>query len=358
MYLPVAAKVSLTFIGFAIAAGNGTVFLVFFSNRSLRTLTNRFVLSLAVSDFFVGTVLLPLRVWSPTSEALGPLIAFMLTASLSNISGCTYDRYIAIHNPLRYHAILTSSKVRRIIFLIWAVPVTIALIPQIWLRQAHRYDQHTILLAQRIYVGLMSFGVLVTCIVLAAIYISVFRVAKRHVDAISCLEGFAQQQRGATRNGVKRRNSLKSLVKDVKATKLAAMIGFAFALCWFPLILINIIDSLGFNHVIPDDFATVALFTIFVNSFMNPMIYAFFQKDFRRNLSKLLRKQFTRRDTSHLPSSTYREEESHLVTSKLKTSFALNERQNNLVCDHDNITPVKRPSAVSFNVAPKETSHL
>lgn len=312
MDLSLAAQIGLTAIGLATAVGNGTVFLVYFSARSLRTLTNQFVLSLAVSDFFVGTVLLPLKTWSPRSEVLGPLIAFMLTASLSNISGCTYDRYVAIHNPLRYHSILTTTKVRRVIILIWAIPLIIAVTPQIWLHQNLGAKAQLI---QRIYVGLLSSAVLVTCVVLAGIYVSVFQVAKCHVQAISCLGSFAQN---ATNRGVKRRNSLKSLIKDVKATKLAAMIGAVFVLCWFPLIFINIMDSLGFARIIPLDFANTALFTIFANSLLNPIIYAFFQKDFRVTLRKLVRKTFKQPDKEQLLNIRARNEKSTIKDTKAK----------------------------------------
>ena len=346
MQLPLAVNVTLTFIGLAIALGNGTVFLVFFSNRSLRTLTNHFVLSLAVSDFFVGTVLLPLQVWSPTSAALGPLIAFMLIASLSNISGCTYDRYIAVQNPLRYHSILTPSKVRKTIVLIWAVPIFIAVIPQTWLHQTYNEKQ----LTQRIYVGLMSVGVLLTCSVLTRIYIGIFRVAKRHVDAISCMEDFAEDQRRGTTSGIKRRNSLKSLVKHVKATKLVALIGVVFVLCWCPLVIINIFDSLNYRNLIPEDFAKVALFTIFANSLINPMIYAFFQKDFRATLSKLICRHRARRR------SALREEASTLICrNHNKASVPLTEIKND---DEISRQKTKRPSTVSFQLTGLETSRV
>lgn len=355
MQFPVAAKISLTFIGLAIALGNGTVFLVFFANRALRTLTNHFVLSLAVSDFLVGTVLLPLQVWYPTSEALGPLIAFMLIASLSNISGCTYDRYVAVQNPLRYYSILTPSKLRKVIILIWAVPVVIATIPQAWLHQSD-WD---IILIQRIYVGLMSLGVLTTCIALARIYVGIFRVAKRHVDAISCLEGFANGQRRGMNNGMRRRNSLKSLAKHVKAAKLVAMIGVVFVLCWCPLVIINIMDSLGYRLVVPENFVAVALFTIFTNSLINPMIYAFFQRDFRVTLSKLICKHLTRRENSEFQRSNHSEEISALVASNhTKGSNAISDTKANDEVNQMKIQAPKRPSRVSFQLAGLETSRL
>lgn len=355
MHLPILVKVSLMFIGLATAIGNGTVFLVYISNRSLHTLTNRFVFSLAISDFFVGTILLPVQVWSAKPEVLGPLIAFMLIASLSNISGCTYDRYIAILNPLRYHSILTPSKVRRIMILIWGIPIVVATIPQIWLRQPY---SSKIDLVQKVYVGLMSFGVLITCVVLAGIYVRVFQVAKHHFDAIAGLESFAQPKGRPTKSGMKRRNSLKSLVKDVKATKLAAMIGAAFVLCWFPLVIINIVDSFGYSRKIPEDFAKAALFTIFANSLLNPVIYAFFQKDFKKTLHNLVRKTFRRRRSNESLVTSHRYEESTFIEGEQKKLATL--REENRLLHTEGCAPdgSRRQSAVSFFAVAKETENL
>ena len=312
-------------------------------------------MSLAVCDFFVGTILLPIQVWSPLPDVLGPLIAFMLVASLTNICGCTYDRYIAVQDPLRYHAILTSSKVRKVILLIWAVPLVVALIPQIWLH----LKTGNIKNIQNIYLGFMSFGVLLACVVLAWIYVGIFRVAKRHVDAISCLEDFAQGQRRGTKSGMKRRNSIKSLVKHVKAAKLAAIIGLAFVFCWLPLVIINIFESFDRSRCIPVEFVTVALFTLFANSLINPLIYAFFQRDFRLTLFKLIRKKFSKRENSEFQSSAKKEESNALFGPNLdKSAATFNEDQVKNEDNKKRHEASKRPSTVSFHLPGPETSRL
>ena len=289
-YLPVWANVLLTAVALAIAGGNVLVCCVFYLNRRIRTMTNHFVISLAVSDFLVGSILVPIRTWDTNSVALGPLIAFTLIGSLANICGCTYDRFIAIHQPLRYQAILTKKRARKILCVIWTVPIFIALIPQLWqnLSAQMGMTQRHVIKANHIYLGCMVFGVLATCLALTGIYISIFRVARRHFAAISYLSNYTQPQQPRDDKEVSRpparrlrRFSLKSLVKDVKATKLFALIGATFVLCWLPLIIINTIDSLGYSTIVPTEFLNIAMCTIFANSLVNPMIYAFFQQSFR-----------------------------------------------------------------------------
>eukprot|EP00794_Sanderia_malayensis_P011787 gene11787-13007_t len=314
--LPLYANIILTLVGVAIAAGNAFVCFAFYTNKKIRTMTNHFVISLAVSDFLVGSVLAPLSAWySSKGPALGPLIAFTLIGSLSNISGCTYDRYVAIQHPLRYQAILTKSKLHKILVLIWVVPGVISFVPQIWLSFGDNLglSQSVSIKINRAYVGCMAFGVLAVCIAMIGIYATIFKVARRHFAAISYLSTFNQPQQddhgdGATRTAPGRRMrrfSLKSLVKDVKATKLFAIIATTFVLCWLPLIIINITDSLGYQEKLPMAFVNVALFTIFGNSLVNPIIYAFFQPSFRQTIvswfrCRCCRRCRRRRNSDHL----------------------------------------------------------
>lgn len=295
MLPPTWLKVILTIISIAIMLGNGTVFFIYYHNRRIRTTTNLFVLSLAVSDFLIGSILLPMRTWYPNPDIWGLLVAFTLIASLSNICSCTYDRHVAIHQPLRYNSIVTTSKARKVIIAVWVIPTLVALIPRIWANFDLGMNKAQTAMAFRIYTGLMSFSILATCLVLSCLYVSIYVIAKRHFHAIAYLQSFApggDRESGAHIKS--RRFSVKSLVKDVKATKLVAMIAATFVLCWLPLIIINIMESLGYGHEVSQDFSDAALFTIFLNSLMNPVIYAFFQKDFRKTISSYLRRLFKR----------------------------------------------------------------
>ncbi len=311
--LPLVANTILTIVGIIIAIGNAMVCFAFYKNRKVRTITNHFVISLAISDFLVGSVLAPMNAWNSTSSALGPLIAFTLIGSLSNISGCTYDRFVAIQHPLRYQAILTKAKLHKVLVIIWVIPVVVTLVPQLWLAGGSKLGLSfsTILKINRIYVGCMAFGVLATCLVLTAIYVRVFQVARKHMAAISYLSNFNQPQKNEDNaNGTRapgrrlRRFSLRSLVKDVKATKLFAIIASTFVLCWLPLIIINITDSIGFQDKLPMAFVNTALFTIFGNSLVNPIIYALFQPSFRQTFASWFRCSRCRDKSDDLTSMT------------------------------------------------------
>ena len=107
------------FTGLTAIIGNGIVLWWVARNRSLRTISNLFLTSLAAADFLVGLVIDP--VWisirhlaSHANDGLtnyGKVIVYIwihtTVATTFNLCCVTLDRHIAIFHPLRYEEIVT-----------------------------------------------------------------------------------------------------------------------------------------------------------------------------------------------------------------------------------------------------------
>ncbi|CAH7092030.1 Hrh4 [Phodopus roborovskii] len=115
--LQLAAKVPLAFLmsllAFAIMLGNAVVILAFVVDKNLRHRSNYFFLNLAISDFFVGMISVPLYIphtlfnWNFGSEiCMFWLITdyLLCTASVYNIVLISYDRYQSVSNAVSYRA--------------------------------------------------------------------------------------------------------------------------------------------------------------------------------------------------------------------------------------------------------------
>ncbi|XP_034374469.1 histamine H4 receptor [Arvicanthis niloticus] len=119
--LPLAAQVPLAFLmslfAFAIMVGNAVVILAFVVDSNLRHRSNYFFLNLAISDFFVGMISIPLYIphtlfhWNFGSGiCMFWLITdyLLCTASVYNIVLISYDRYQSVSNAVSYRAQHTS----------------------------------------------------------------------------------------------------------------------------------------------------------------------------------------------------------------------------------------------------------
>ncbi|XP_010975377.1 histamine H4 receptor [Camelus dromedarius] len=113
--LPLNIRITLAFLmsllAFAIMLGNAVVILAFVVDKNLRHRSNFFFLNLAISDFFVGVISIPLYIphtlfdWKFGDEicAFWLIVDYLLcTASVYNIVLISFDRYQSVSNAVSY----------------------------------------------------------------------------------------------------------------------------------------------------------------------------------------------------------------------------------------------------------------
>ncbi|CAH3038311.1 unnamed protein product [Porites lobata] len=112
------------------AAGNGSIIFLVCSKRRLFTKTNAFIISLAVADLGVGASVFPSEFSSEigktshnsTNNQWGIRWLFGY-ASVTSLCSLVLDRYVAIVTPLKYLNFMSRSRVIKMIFVSWAIPV-------------------------------------------------------------------------------------------------------------------------------------------------------------------------------------------------------------------------------------------
>ena len=116
---------------------NGGVILLICRHSNLRTTSNIILASLAVSDFLVGFVGIPLLVASSSISSSSILLSstifftFISLSTVLHITVMTCDRYIYIMWALRYREIVNRGRVLSVLGLIWLVSLS-ALVRLSW----------------------------------------------------------------------------------------------------------------------------------------------------------------------------------------------------------------------------------
>ena len=277
--------VSLITIGFAVLVSNALVCALFCRFRALRTITNTFIVSLALSDVMVAVVFLPTYL---AGLPISPyIIAYILFAYLFNFCGITWDRFQAVLNPLSYRAKVTRAVVYKILTLVWTIPVLFAIIPIFW---EYKADIKT--LAGRIYQGVLITIVTVCTVSICCAYARIFRATRRQVKMMIEMAGTnfrLESNLDSQVQGQLRRISKKlsmNISVEVKAAKVFALVGGTFAVCWLPLIVINVFGALGFPEKIPVVLLDISLYSLVGNALADPLIYSFYKTDYRRALTR------------------------------------------------------------------------
>ncbi len=317
--------------------GNVLVMVAVLKESTLHTPTNYFIASLAVADCLVGLIVMP---FSATEEAMGKRWVFgrdwcdlwrsldvlASTASILNLCMISLDRYLAITNPVTYPNRMTDKMATGLLLVVWVCSSLISF-PAIayWRQVATRapgpwecpFTDDT---AYLIFSSTVSFyGPLV---VMVFTYLQVYRTAVRFTRDMEsggrtvkgCKENIrihrgrslaavntaaaaaATTAVNATdhqlmRNGYLRngrcsgnfftRNVKKMFAKEKKAAKTLGMVMGVFIVCWLPFFVTNIVSGL-YPNCVPDTLAAVVTWLGWINSGMNPAIYACFSRDFRR----------------------------------------------------------------------------
>ena len=99
---PLSEAIPLGILGVLITLENLLVCFLVYRFRKLRTFTNGFIVSLALSDILFGAVLIPVNIADQSNPANGYLVSLILFANVTNLFAVTLDRYLAVMNSLRY----------------------------------------------------------------------------------------------------------------------------------------------------------------------------------------------------------------------------------------------------------------
>ncbi|XP_023216969.1 alpha-2Da adrenergic receptor-like [Centruroides sculpturatus] len=188
----------VTLIMIIIVVGNMLVCIAIATEKSLKTVQNWFIASLAVSDFLVGLVIMP---FSLANELMGywifgplwcdihsALDVFLCTASINNLCLISLDRYWSITQAVEYLKKRTAKRALAMICFVWLLSALISLPPLLgWKKFDDPPDYPTCTVSGEIgyvlYSALGSFYI--PAIVMVFVYIRIFIAARsrarRHV---------------------------------------------------------------------------------------------------------------------------------------------------------------------------------
>ncbi|KAM8743713.1 adenosine A2a receptor b isoform 1-T3 [Acanthopagrus schlegelii] len=290
-------------------AGNILVCWAVCLNSNLQSITNFFVVSLAVADIAVGLLAIPFAITISTGFCanffgclfIACFVLILTQSSIFSLLAIAVDRYIAIKNPLRYNSLVTGTRAKGIIALCWVLSVGIGLTPMLgwnrgWNTTTSNYSSCPEGLTECLFEKVVTmdymvyfnfFGcVLVPLLLMLLIYAHIFMAARRQLRLMGLKVAHAPAPGEITSSSTTSRSTLQ---KEVHAAKSLAIIVGLFALCWLPLHIINC-----FNYLCEDCqrshiwVMNIAIILSHANSVVNPLIYAYRIREFRQTFRRIM----------------------------------------------------------------------
>ncbi|KAJ7996042.1 hypothetical protein DPEC_G00232980 [Dallia pectoralis] len=262
-----------------------------------------FVLNLALADVLVGMAITGIVedvFGEPTARRNGTLqtaplftqkakcllrMAFVIsptTASILSMFLISLDRYVAIKLPLRYSRLTGRYTVTGALIALWILSLTVGFLPGM-VQQLQQGDFKSgslctffsILRPTGIIVVFCAVFFPVLC-VFTYFYLDILKIACGHQRLIhqACQFGSRQHQRSRYWG-------------HVKALRTVALLVGCFTLCWCPFFIVCVVQVLceacELYKVLENDLWLLGL----LNSLINPLVYACWQKEVRLQIGAL-----------------------------------------------------------------------
>lgn len=309
-------SILLLIVIFGTVIGNILVCVAVCLVRKLRRPCNYLLVSLAVSDLCVAVLVMPSALlfevmgrWSFGTIFCDIWVSFDVlscTASILNLCAISVDRYWAITKPLEYGVKRTPRRMMLCVALVWLGAACISLPPLLILGNEHKGENGEPIcvvcqnFGYQIYATLGSFYIPLA--VMLFVYYQIFRAARRIVmdekrahtrleNAINdaSMEKPSKPHIGTTIGSPHQKKLRFQLAKERKASTTLGIIMSAFVCCWLPFFILALVRPfLGEQFQIPPTLSSVFLWLGYLNSMLNPIIYATLNKDFRKPFQEIL----------------------------------------------------------------------
>ncbi|XP_072300033.1 trace amine-associated receptor 13c-like [Eucyclogobius newberryi] len=253
--------------------------------KQLHTPINFLVLSLAVSDFCVGLLMFFQILFVDGCWLFGDvvciiyqLVSFIVTsASLGTIVLISVERYIAICQPLHYHAKVTKNRVRFCVGLSWFCSAfyNLMVLKDSTAKIGSFNSCYGECGAAINYIAgvidiLVSFLIPVTAI--SVLYMRVFAVVVTQVRTMRSQITAAKSQKTVFANK-----------SELKAARTLGIIIVMYVICLCPYYIVIIGQDAFFSAT-----SAAVIYLIYFNSCLNPVIYTFCYSWFRKCLKDIV----------------------------------------------------------------------
>ena len=279
-------------VGVIAIVGNSLLCLTIYKDpyRRLRTTASHLVVNLAVADLLTGLITEPLYAAFETSNFMGKerVILYVIgettayvfvNASILSILSLAWDRYIAVRYPLLHYQKMNRKRVFSIIVLLWIYSVLFSMLRFMGIREDVFYwiDLHV--------------NYTLFCGILIALYTTIYLTIRDHLERSLRTQGYnSQTRRQLTFNTIEAK-----IRSEKKMTKTIFILLVVAISCMFPLYIMLHVELLCercMEDPVVKAISKISEPILFLNSGLNPFLYAWTIPKYRQALKETLRRTF------------------------------------------------------------------
>ena len=236
---------------------------------------------LAASDLLVGLICQPFYVAFKTAELVENFNAYCTLRMLQSISSwitsgvslvtlaaVSIDRLLAlIILHLRYNTIVTVRRVFQSVFILWVVSITVVVL-RFWMGTEWYFIPVAVLVLTFLVITLSTF--------------KIFQIVRRHKRQINKQHTAVSHLESNTVN----------VLKCEKSAVTVLYVYGLFLIFYLPFCVTMVMDiHFGYTTTVKIAYEYVAT-AVYINSFLNPLVYFWRIREIRRAVKKILRREW------------------------------------------------------------------
>ncbi|KAM4741226.1 adenosine receptor A1-like [Anableps anableps] len=274
-------EVIYTFLEVLIAVccclGNMLVVLALWKTKGIQQPTFCLIVSLAVADFLVGFVAIPMAVLVDgrletsfhTCLFISCVVILLTLVSILCLMAIAVDRYLRVYIPLRYKRTVTWRHSYSVAATCWLVAIPLSFTPMLGWHEDPPDSVNSTIVCRFVGVIPMSYLVYFSFFLCNLMPLLVMIVLYSYVFCY--IQGNLKAKPG---NGA-RNQSHKYLRKEKQLALSLSLVLALFALSWLPLHIMNVIVYVHGPATVPYTAFYVGILLSHANSAVNPVVYAF-----------------------------------------------------------------------------------
>ena len=207
-------------------------------------------------------------------------------------------------HPLQYETKMTQSRALLMLGVTWVSSVLISYIPvysQLYTTEENREQlirdpDSCPFIVNRVYAGVSSsVSFWIPCTIMLFVYARIFLEARKQEKMIQSstlymhYSDHSRSSNGAAMDRDVHRSERRRMKREHKAAKTLGIIMGAFILCFLPFFSWYVATTMCRNCPYPPMLGSALFWVGYFNSCLNPIIYAYFNREFRTAFKKLLR---------------------------------------------------------------------
>ena len=270
------------------------VSVVICADKKLRTPSNGYLLSLALTDILASLSIIPMEmtyVWYYPKWPLGSrgtdlensFWLFSLVSPFLTLLAITVDRFKAVTSLVRYKEVASWKRTLVIVALLWVYCVLVVVLMGVFAFSSTTGETYEWNVDYKFYYAFLVIHIPLPLFIIFTLYFKIYR------KAIENRQQLLSHGRVHSGSSSVPETAIRETRLEVKMAKTVGFVILFLVIVWIPVLVLEIFYAIGSESCIIEQLGVVSVWITCSNGMVNPIVYSIRNQNFRKSMWRLVR---------------------------------------------------------------------